>query len=89
MIDRLLLCVAATLAVAVKLGCPVVPPEPPAVPEPSCEAVCQHWRDLGCEHAEPSPAGASCEQLCEHFGYTWDMRCMHGVASCEEIDRCP
>jgi hypothetical protein len=89
MVDRTLLALAATLALSVKLGCPVVPPEPPPVPEASCEAVCAHWRDLGCHEAEPSPAGASCEQLCDAFERYWDLGCMASVESCEEIERCP
>lgn len=79
----------ATLPCVWHSACVELPPVPPAVPEASCEDVCAHWRDLGCHEAAPSPAGASCEQLCDAFQQYWNLSCMASVEQCEEIDECP
>lgn len=77
-------------------GCP-----PPHVPDPkpeldgaapaTCEAVCAHWADLSCEEAKPTPAGASCVDVCDNLqqgNLKEDLECQVAVTSCDQIDGC-
>lgn len=86
-----LLARTALLAAALLLGCPapVIPPPPtPPAPSADCGDVCDHWRELGCQQADPSPDGQPCEVLCDVMGYTWDKACMAAVATCAAIEDC-
>jgi hypothetical protein len=74
------------------IGCP-----DPHVPEPipdagaTCESVCAHWAELGCEEAKPTPDGASCVSVCENIqkgNLPDDLECQAAVKSCDEIDDC-
>lgn len=91
MIYRLLL-TTAFLALVLRVACtPAPPPEPPA-PAPDtgdCGAVCDRWRQLGCEEAKPTPHGASCEVVCDSLARYWHLSCLAAVSSCEEIEACP
>lgn len=93
-----LLALALGLAVALVTGCP--PPVPHPHPEPAadagaevgCAEVCAHWRALGCAEADPTPAGARCEEVCltasrSDFLY-WNLPCRANVQRCEDIDEC-
>lgn len=81
------------LMAIVLTGCPK-----PKVPEPkpdpnaaTCETVCAHWADLGCEEAEPTPAGESCVAVCNNLqkgNMPDDLECQAAVKSCDEIDSC-
>lgn len=73
------------------------PPAPdPAVDPPAgeadCGAACARASALGCEAAEPTPEGASCEQVCREVQDSgivrWDLECRASAQSCEETDRC-
>lgn len=88
--NRLWFCI--TLCVAF-VGCPKPPEPPPPPPSGSvtCEMVCAHWSDLGCEEAEPTPDGDSCVAVCENIqkgNLPDDLECQALVDSCEQIDDC-
>lgn len=72
------------------------PPAPPDPPEPAgydpaatCESVCAHWAELGCEEAAPTPGGTKCPELCETSAAGWRLPCLAVVSTCDEIDACP
>lgn len=78
-------------------GCPKPLPNPE--PEPTldgaapatCASVCAHWTDLGCEEAKPTPAGASCAEVCRNLqqgNLPEDLECQAAVTSCDQIDDC-
>ena len=77
-------------------GCPDPKvPDPPVDPDggtaTTCDAVCAHWSDLGCEEAKPTPDGASCVEVCENLqegNLKDDLECQAAVTSCEQIDDC-
>lgn len=58
---------------------------PPAAND--CAAACAHLRELRCETGEPTPGGATCEQVCE-AGPAFPLACMTRVDSCEAADAC-
>jgi hypothetical protein len=78
------------------IGCPDPNvPDPPLDPDgaapATCESVCAHWSELGCKEAEPTPAGASCVEVCENLqqgNLPDDLDCQAAVTSCAEIDDC-
>ncbi len=89
------------LAFLVLASCPGCPPAPPPVtPDASdaaaapgtCAAVCQNGRRLGCPFAQPTPQGASCEEVCSNVQgtgiATWDLGCRSAASSCAAIDAC-
>ncbi len=43
------------------------PPAPACGTSATCADVCCHGRALGCDWAQPSPAGTACELLCEAY----------------------
>ena len=78
-------------------GCPKPLPDPQPEPAPdgaapaTCESVCSHWAELGCEEAKPTPAGASCVEVCQNLqkgNLPEDLECQAAVATCAEIDGC-
>lgn len=85
--------VASAFASTMIVGCPD-PHVPDPRPDPNgvtCEKVCAHWRNLGCEEAEPTPDGASCVDVCESIQASSlpdDLECQAAVESCGEIDNC-
>lgn len=76
--------------------------EPTPRPEPAplgdsaapgdCSAACSHLRDLGCPAGQPTPKGASCEEVCqstEDSGVvTLNPACVARAASCDAVDNC-
>lgn len=70
-------------------GCPD-PATPPTYTEP-CQRACARGRDLGCDWSVTTPAGATCEQVCEateRSGYaTIHPECLAVVESCEDAER--
>jgi hypothetical protein len=73
------------------LGCPPPKPVPPET-QVTCAEVCQHWEKLGCEEAEPTPNGGTCEDVClnvqESGIISWDLDCRAEIASCDQVDSC-
>jgi len=70
---------------------PPVPPPAPADQGTPCERACDRLDLLGCEGAEGSPEGTSCEQVCEDTESSGVARfCAEDVAaigSCAELDQ--
>ena len=69
-------------------------PEPP-VPAPSsgCDRACARLRALGCEDAEPTPAGAPCEDVCSNasapdYSPGWPVDCIASSSSCDAAHDC-
>jgi hypothetical protein len=77
---------------ALALCCCPKPPEPPPAPGgATCESVCEHWAELGCDEAQPTPDGDSCVQVCNNIqkgSLPDDLDCQAAVTSCDQIDDC-
>jgi hypothetical protein len=80
-----------TMAV-ILCGCPKPEPTPPPPPGgATCESVCAHWGELGCEEAQPTPDGDSCVAVCENIqrgNLPDDLECQASVTDCEQINDC-
>jgi len=67
------------------------PPDPAPAPE-ACDAACDKWRQLGCPEGQPTPNGASCEDVCrnaEESGATvLNPACVLSAPTCEDARRC-
>ena len=66
---------------------------PPVAPTvvPSCASVCAHRRELGCAAGKPTPAGVSCETVCENavsHGLRIDLECRIVAPTCDAMDDC-
>lgn len=75
-------------------GCPPTPtPDPPPTPSPvpSCATACARAAELDCSWAKPTPAGATCAEVCENAQKleAWDLGCRTSAASCSDWDGCP
>lgn len=101
------------LAVVVAIGCcqgchpgpkPVVKPAADAAPTPpagtaTCLDLCRHETALNCPAAAPTPAGATCVDVCinnQNGPAPWDLDCRTSAGgpspssdACAAIDRCP
>ena len=66
--------------------------EPEAGIEGTCAHACDRLRVLGCREAEPTPRGATCEDVCENIqssGFIeWDLACRAAIQGCEAVDLC-
>lgn len=74
-------------------GCATVPtPPPPPLGAPSCDTACERLEQLHCPSAKPTPAGASCVQVCtniEDSGYVeYGVACVTNAESCDKADHC-
>lgn len=74
------------------VGCaPGEPPRPPSDPE-VCAPVCAHLRELGSPAGDPTPAGATCEDVCREVQASQlnaiDGACILGATSREEAEAC-
>lgn len=75
-------------------GCPKPVPVPPVPPidGATCDTACDRLRELGCEAAQPTPAGESCEAVCENVQASgivkFDLDCRSTAPSCDAIDAC-
>lgn len=83
----------ASLAAVVLLACSGSTCRVPVRPDvPSCASACGRLADLGCEAGQPTPKGASCEEVClnaERSGFAlWDVGCVTRAPDCEAADRC-
>lgn len=85
---------ALAACVLLLLGCPQKDPAPPPLPpggEP-CARACLRLRQLGCEEGGTTPAGKTCESVCENVqssGYTTlDVDCLQTADSCDAARRC-
>ncbi len=67
---------------------------PPPVARPSCAEACAHARELECAIGDPTPAGATCEEVClnvETAGLEdvrWPIGCVLASSTCAEADAC-
>jgi hypothetical protein len=100
--SRLLpLCALLTALLVGTSACPPGPgPVPPAPPQDAgldasaatCGSACDRWRELGCEQAEDTADGATCEDVCDNIQSSgiieWDLACRASVADCAAIDAC-
>lgn len=90
----LILLLPLLLAAQCQTPTPTPGPDPTPVPPPagSCAVACARLRELGCEAAKPTEAGASCEAVCEYVNSSGtlqlDTGCVAAAASCEAADRC-
>lgn len=77
------------------VGCSASPPPHPS-PEPpapeACVVACERLQELGCPEGDPTPAGASCVEVCratETSGLvTLRPACVARIQSCEAIEGC-
>jgi hypothetical protein len=75
-------------------ACPPQPPKPPAPPPgaASCDDVCRHWAELGCEAAKPTADGVGCAEICRNVQDStvvhWDLDCRVRAATCAAADSC-
>jgi hypothetical protein len=75
------------LLMALAPGCATVTPVPS--PAADCDAVCLHGNNLGCSWATPTPAGATCVQVCQQAQtgpLPWSMSCSVQAESCAAVD---
>lgn len=99
--DAFVFGVAVVIAAAF-IACPKPTPDPtPPTPDANdsgptgpvtCKEVCAHYRQLGCKEGDPTPKGATCEQVCDNFQTSgvakWNLPCRLGVKSCAETSAC-
>lgn len=68
------------------------PPAPkPPNPNAGCPEACAQMRDLDCELGRVTPAGNSCETVCENAqrnGIDFATACLASAPSCEAADDC-
>lgn len=81
---------ALTLAL---VACVPITPEPvpgPVIVSPSCPEACARFAALGCEEAQPTPAGAPCVDVCENAQATvpLDLACIVRAGSCAQARLC-
>lgn len=87
------LCVFLLSACATYQEVTPAPERPPPVSSPdACHDSCETRRRLHCPSAEPTPAGASCEAVCqnaESSGYTSiNPRCLARITACDQEEAC-
>lgn len=86
------LLLAATLAASQCNPAPTPPPEPKPQPsEFTCQAACDQFRFLGCAEAEPTPAGATCADVCANAQASpapLDLGCIVLSRSCAQAREC-
>lgn len=81
------------LAVGVLLSCQPAPAgaRRPAS-EADCKTACVRARELRCDAGKQTPAGETCEVVCENVRtsglISWDLECRTRSRSCAAIDRC-
>ena len=57
---------------------------------PTCATVCDRGAGLGCIWATPTPAGATCEQVCanaEAEDVPWKLACLAEATACDQVCR--
>lgn len=80
-------------------GCPpTVEPDLPSGPAPEagtpadCADACAHLRELGCPEGAPTPAGGTCEAVCENAegsgAVTLDPVCVGTITTCAALEQC-
>jgi len=83
---------ALTLSALALCACPFVPDpvKPIPVPGATCADVCARGAELGCDYAQPTPAGASCVEVCERTIEIapLDLGCRSAVERCEDAPIC-
>ncbi len=88
------------LAAALSLAMCDTPPAPTPTPEPApkplpgeftCATACEQFRYLGCSEAAPTPAGATCVEVCENAQASpapLDLGCIVRAGSCASARLC-
>lgn len=74
-------------------GCAHLPgPAPVPHPGATCESVCAHEAQLGCDAAKPTAHGASCVEICTNVELSglarFDLPCMDAAPTCAAVDDC-
>lgn len=88
---NLLACIQLVAAMALG-ACVLSPaPRPPhRLHGAGCEAACERMRDLRCELGETTPAGFSCEEVCDNTREIseslWDTECLAAAPTCDACD---
>ncbi len=71
---------------------PAPAPQPPTPSVADCSTACAHLRALGCPDGQPTPAGTSCEAVCEDTVASGlvrlDVACLAQVPTCAAELRC-
>jgi len=88
-------------------GCPRPTPGPSPVPPVTVDALtapdarktytcgdaCAHLRALKCKMGNPTPRGATCEEVCDNVQgsglASWNLGCIAAVKQCADVDSCP
>lgn len=64
----------------------------PSVGEGNCRDACENYSRLGCDEAKPTPAGASCDEVCANMldlgGFRASLSCVSSADSCERARLC-
>lgn len=76
--------------VSLLLACAGAPPEPkPPEPGRDCKNACSRLRELRCDEGDPTPDGATCEEVCANgMADRYDLGCIEAVEQCVYIDGC-
>lgn len=84
------------VAACVLTGCNTPNPPPPRVlpdgERATCGGMCAHLRALGCEEAEPTPEGDTCEAICANAlavpAARLDIACIQTAPTCDAAGEC-
>lgn len=75
---------------------PSDPPPPPVDVQAldDCGASCAIWRARGCSEANPTPAGVSCESVCQNaadngIDIAKQLSCAQSATTCAALRACP
>lgn len=83
---------ACLWALLVCAACPPPKPPPPPPGAATCQDVCRHYTELGCEAARPTAEGASCAEVCHNVQDStvvrWDLDCRARAVTCAAADAC-
>ena len=67
---------------------------PSPIPTPTaytCQTYCDHAVSMGCDFAQPTPAGAGCVAVCQNVQdklVRWDLVCRSTAPTCSAINAC-
>lgn len=87
---------AVIVLAAALAGCATTPTPTPVTPSPpgtpTCETACDHLAQLGCTAAQPTPAGATCLEVCTNIEdsgvIVYGVKCVTDAESCAKADNC-
>ena len=80
----------AVFSTASNCGSTQLPDAAPAPVAPSCATACARAAALGCDYAQPSPDGVTCEAVCKNAQglFRWDLACRTGISACADVLGC-